>query len=248
MAGGVARAHRGRDELVTCSSGHMPLTAIAAELTEACADPQTHDKQKIRDWESLETDLADALDWVGPELSALIDGLGQAIRRTITNDLLAPGPNRGARLDDAKRPIVGAATAALTAVLGDDDLLVAAWRDLITACRTVDHTTYPYERIRFLCDTLFGLSEQRRQGLGFGSPVRTSLDVHFGATNNVRYAQAMVGDSIDTTTPYDPRAKTDLSNKELADLAERCIVTGSLAGQYVVWFRISRPTFPLSTA
>ncbi|WP_373235092.1 hypothetical protein [Mycobacterium marinum] len=239
------REHTGPKELVTCASGHMALTATSAELTAACADPQTHDKQKIRDWESLETDLADALDWVGPKLGALVGGLGQAIRQTITNHLLAPGPNGGARLDDTKRPVVGAATAALTAVLGDDDLLVAAWRDLVTACRTVDHTLYPYERIRFLRDTLIGLSEYRRQGLGFGSPVRTAVDVLFGNASNVRYAKAMVGDPIDTTDPYDPRAKSGLTDDELADLAERCIVTGSLAGEYVVWFRISPAYIPV---
>ena len=62
------------------------------------------------------------------------------------------------------------------------------------------------------------------------------MDVLFGNASNVRYAKAMVGDPIDTTTPYDPRAKSGLTDDELADRAERCITTGSLAGGYVVWF------------
>ncbi|TDZ77375.1 hypothetical protein DE4585_04769 [Mycobacteroides salmoniphilum] len=238
------REHTGRKELIACRSDHMPLTAIAAELTNACGDPQMHDKKKIRDWESLEADLADTLDWIGPELSALVDGLGRAICQTIANDLLAPGPNGGARIDDTKRPIVGAAAEALTAVFGGEDLLVAAWRDLVTACRTVDHTVYPYGRIRFLRDTLFDLSEHRKQGLGFGSPVQTAVDALFGDTSNVRYAQAMVGDPIDMTTPYDPRGKTDLTDDDLADLADRCLVTRSLVGEYVVWFRIAPAYIP----
>lgn len=237
------RYHTGRDGLVTCKSGHMPLTAIVAEIADACADPRPHDKQNRRDWLSLAADLADALAWIGPEASVLVGGAGQAIHHAIINDLLAPGPNGGARLDDTRRPVVGAVAAALTALLGGDDLLVAAWRDLVLACRNLDHTVYPYERIRFLRDTLIGLSEYRKQGLGFGSPVGTAVDVLMGDATSVRYAQGMVGDPIDTTAPYQPRAKADLTEDELADLAERCIVTGPPpAGEYVVWFRVS-PAF-----
>lgn len=236
------REHTGREELVTCTSGHMPLTAIVAEIAEACADAKTHDKQKIRDWQSMASDLSDTLDWIGPELRVLVDRRGQAIHRAIITDLLAPGPGGGARLDDTKRPVVGSATAALTTILGGDDLLLAAWRDLVAACRSVDHTIYPVERVKFLRDTLIDLSEYRKQARGYGSPVGTAVDVVLGNASSVRYAQAMVGNANDTSVPFDPRAEVGLTESELGDLAERCIVVGPPAGEYVVWFRI-HPAF-----
>ena len=86
---------------------------------------------------SLASDLSDALDWVGPELQALVAAPGQAIHQAITNGLLVPRQGRRRTLDDTKRPMVDAATAALTAILGGDNLLVAAWRDLVAACRNI---------------------------------------------------------------------------------------------------------------
>lgn len=234
------REHVDQKPLVTCTSGHMPLTAIAAEIAEACSDPQPHDGRNKRDWRSLVVDLADARTWTGPELNQLVDGPVRAIEQVISGDLLV----NGAGFDDTKRPVVGAATAALTAILGDDDLLVAAWRDLVAACNNVDHTVYPYERIRYLRDTVIGLSEYRKQGRGFVSPVGSAVDVLFGTESGVRYARAMVGDPIDNG-PYDPNADAGLTDDELADLAERCIVTGPPpAGEYVVWFRISPAFIP----
>ncbi|MGV0596777.1 hypothetical protein [Mycolicibacterium porcinum] len=236
------REHIDQKQLVTCKSGHMPLSAIVAEIAEASSDPQPHDGRNKRDWRSLAVDLADARSWIGPEFNQLVDGPVRAIEQAITGDLLM---NCTAGLDDSKRPQVAAATASLTAVLGGDDLLVAAWRDLVAACRNIDHTVYPYERIRFLRDTLLDLSEYRKQARGFGSPVGTAVDVLFGSASDVRYARAMVGDPVDATTSYHPCAKSDLTEDELADLAERCIVTGPPPiGEYVVWFRISPAFIP----
>jgi hypothetical protein len=236
------REHTGRKELVTCATGHMPVAAIAAEIADGCADTRPHDGRNVPDWQSLAADLTDALAWIGPELHALVAGPCQAIHQAITNGLLVPRQGRRPSLDDTKRPLVGTATAALTAILGDDDLLVAAWRDLITACRDDDHTTYPYERIRFLRDTLIDLSGYRKQARGHGSPVSTAVDVLMGNATGVRHAQAIVGDPIDTTEPFDPQAKVGLTEDELADLSERCIVEGPPAGEFVIWFRI-HPAF-----
>jgi hypothetical protein len=236
------REYTGRKESVTCTSGHMPLTAIAQEIAIACADPRPHNGQQVGDWQSRASDLADTLDWIGPELHALVASPSQAIHQAITNDLLVPRQSGQSRLDDTKRPLVGTATTALTAILGGDDLLVAAWRDLVAACRNVDHTTYPHERIALLRDTLIDMSEYRKQARGHGSPVSTAVDVLLGNASSVRYARAMVGDPVDTTTPFDPRAEVDLTEEELADLAERCIVELPLAGEYVVWFRL-HPAF-----
>ena len=136
---------------------------------------------------------------------ALVDAPGRAIHHAITNDLLVTGPNGGARLDDTKRPVVAAQTAVLTGILDRDDVLVAAWRDLVTACRDIDHTRYPSERIAFLRDTLVGLSEYRKQDRGYWSPISTAVQVLLGNASSVRQAQAMVGDPVDES-PFDPDA------------------------------------------
>jgi hypothetical protein len=153
-------------EAVTCRSDYMPLTAIAQEITTACADARVHDHMQIDSWESMAADLSDSLDWIGPNLLALVDTAARRVHHAITNDLLVPRPpNPRPRIDDTKRPIVAAQTAALAAVLDRDDVLGAAWRDLVAGCRDINHALYPSERIAFLRDTLVGRIPQA------GSPV-----------------------------------------------------------------------------
>lgn len=236
-----------RKEAITCTSGHMPLTAILQEIADACADPQPHDHMQIYDWRSRASDLADTLDWIGPELKTLVAVPGQAVLLAITNDLLASGPNGGARLDDSKRPVVDAANAALIATVGGDDVLVAAWRDLVSACRDVDHTHYPHERVAFLRDTLVGLSAHRKQDRGPWDPISAAANVLVGYQGSVQLAQRMVGDPRGATEPYDVHARSALAEDELADLAERCVVVPPPTGDYVVWFRLA-PAFVRSAS
>jgi hypothetical protein len=227
-----------REEATTCRSGYMPLTAIAQEIATACADARDHGRLHIPSWESMAADLSDSLDWIGPGLLTLVDAPGRTVLNAINNDLLATGPNGGRRLDDTRRPVVAAQTAALAAVLDRDDVLVAAWRDLVTACRDINHVRYPSERIAFLRDTLVGLSEYRKQDRRYFSPISTAVQVLVGYQASVRQAQAMVGDPIDQA-PYHPHAKSKVTDAERADLAARCILERPQTGKYVVWFRLS---------
>lgn len=137
-------------EAVACRSGYMALTAITQEIAAACDDIRKHTGQQAGSWESMAADLSDCLDWIGPHLLALVDTASQTVHRAITNDLLLTGPKGGRGLEDTKRPIVAAETAALAKVLDQDDVLVAAWRDLVAACQDIDHVRYPSERIAFL--------------------------------------------------------------------------------------------------
>lgn len=66
-------------------------------------------------------------------------------------------------LDDTKRPIVAAQANVRAVVLDRNDVLVAAWRDLVAASRDIDHVRYPSERIAFLRDALVGFSVYRKQ-------------------------------------------------------------------------------------
>jgi hypothetical protein len=62
-----------RNEAVTCRAGYLPLTAITQEIAAACADARKHDNQQKASWESMAADLSDTLDWIGPDLLALVD-------------------------------------------------------------------------------------------------------------------------------------------------------------------------------
>lgn len=89
-----------------------------------------------------------------------------------------------------------------------------------------------------LRDTVVGLSEYRRQDRGYFSPLSTAVQVLMGYASSVQQAQAMVGDPVDPRLD-DPQARVNLTDSELADLAERCILKRPPTGQYVVWFRLS---------
>lgn len=169
-----------RKEAVTCRASYMPLTAIAQEVATMCADARVHDHMQIDSWDSIAADLSDSLDWIGPDLLALVDTPARAVHKAITNGVLVPRPGARPRIDDSKRPFVATLTAVLAAVLDQDDVLVAAWRDLPHAALVV---------------------------------------------------------------PYNPQAKANLTEAELADLAARCIVERPSTGDYVVWFRLSEGYF-----
>ncbi len=158
-----------RKEAITCRAGYMPLTAIAQEIATMCADARVHDHVQIDSWDSIAADLSDSLGWIGPELLALVDTPARAIHQAITNGVLVPRPGARPRIDDTKRSFVAAQTAVLAAILDQDDVLVAAWRDLVAGCRDLNHVLYPSERIAFLRDTLVGLSEYRRQDAGISA-------------------------------------------------------------------------------
>jgi hypothetical protein len=192
------QAYTQREEAVTCRAGYMPLTAIAQEIATACADARVHDHMQIVNWESMAADLSDSLNWIGPELLALVDTPARAVHQAITNGVLVPRPNNRPQIDDSKRPNVATLTAVLAAVLDRDDVLVAAWRDLVAGCREISHNLYPSEQIAFLRDTLVGLSEYRRQDRRYFSPISTAVQVLIGFQGSVRQAQAMVGDPVDT--------------------------------------------------
>lgn len=229
-------------EVITCTSGHLSLPAILQEIADACADPQQHNWTQKYDWQSRASDLKETLDWLGPELKALVDVPAQGILQAITTQLLYTNKKGKLDLNDTKRPLVAVAAAALSTVIGQDDVLVAAWRDLLTACRDSDHIAYRHERVAFLRDTVIALSRHRKHDPAHWNPVSAAANVLVGYQGSVWVAQAMVGDPPDETEPYDPQAKSALTEAELEDLAERCVVVPPTTGDYVVWFRLA-PAF-----
>lgn len=231
------RACTDEKESLTSTSGRMPWDAIVREIDAACSDARPHGRQQIRDWQSRVTDLTDSLDWIGPELLALVAIAGRAVVGAITSGLLVTTAGT-TTLDDTKRPAVGIRAGVLVSALDSDALLVAAWRDLVAACRKLNHTRFPADRIAFLRDTLMGLIKYRNQDLNHWNPISTAVSVLHGGASSVELAQEMVGDAVQAPTT-NPHARSRLSDQQLADLAERCIVLPPSTGNYIVWLRLS---------
>lgn len=238
------REYVDRKELITNTTGHMPITSLAEEITAACADPRKHDYRHSPSWQSMARDLDDCLDWIGPSLHTCVSSAASAVHKTITQDLITANSRGKTSLDDSKRPVVANSAAALLSVLNTDASLVAAWSDLVTACRDIDHKRYPSERVAFLRDTLMDINEHRNQSRGHWSPIATAVQVLFANPSSVLQAQEMVGDPVDPDDDgyYDPHAEVDLSQGELFDLAERCIIQRPKTGTSIVWFRL-QPAF-----
>ncbi|WP_425005028.1 hypothetical protein [Mycolicibacterium sp. S3B2] len=231
------RAYTDEKDSVTSTSGRMPWDAIVREIDAACSDARPHGRQQIRDWQSRATDLTDSLDWTGPELLALVGIPARAVVGAITTGLLVTTAGKPT-LDDTKRPAVGIRASVLLGALDSDALLVAAWRDLVAACRRPDHTRFPADRIAFLRDTLIGLIKYRNQDLHHTSPISTAVSVLHGGAGSVELAQEMVGDAVQAPTT-NPHNRSRLTDQQLADLAERCIVLPPPTGNYIVWLRLS---------
>ncbi|MFC8525650.1 hypothetical protein [Nocardia sp. NPDC057227] len=234
--------HTGREELITCTAGLMPLTAIVDEISTACIDARTHTGQQVRDWRSMASDLSEAVDWIGPNLNSIVASESAVVHKTIMNQLLVHKKGRVHDVNDSIRPQLAKQVDELAKALSPDEALAAAWGDLVQACRDIDYIKYPYERIAYLRDTLVGLSDLRRQGRWFWSPMSTAVNVLFGYVNSVRDAQIMVGDPVEPLSLADIRAPSTLSGNELADLAKRCIVATPPTRDYVIWFRLE-PAF-----
>lgn len=175
------------DASVICEAGYMSLPAIADEIAEAALDPQPHDGQQKNDWISRAGDLDDSLSWTGPELAALVTAAVRDLHRSIASELLT-GRSRPS-VDDSKRAVVTKEVTTLGVLLDRDDALVAAWRDLIAACKNPDHTTFPVEHVKYLRDTVFALCHRRKQDGGSFGQLRTAFDVLLGSDHTVRRAQ-----------------------------------------------------------
>lgn len=228
-----------RDEAqVICEAAYMTLPAITDEIVEAANDPRTHTAQQAYDWLSRANDLDDALTWLGPDSRAVVDAAVIDLHTSITAGLLAT-KNGKPSLDDSKRPDVARKATVVVAQLQQDNVLAAAWCDLVAACKTVDHTVFPVERVKYLRDNVFALCRRRKQDPGAFGPIDTAYEVLLGSDRTVRRAQSILGDALNTPEPG-VSSDSSLSLVELETLAARSIVARTPTGDFVVWFRIAR--------
>lgn len=228
-----------RDELIICGAGYMSLSAITDEIAEAAADPRQHTNQQRYDWKSRARDLDDARSWLGPELRARVEPAASEVTTAITTYLLTPKANGNFGLDDSKRPQVLAKVQALGTLLHHNDVISAAWRDLVAACQDSDHSLYPTERVKFLRDAVVALCVRRQQDLGPFGPLRTAVSVLLGSELDVRRAKFILGD-IESVGEFAIGRDSDLTPDALEDLASRSVAAPTPDGDYVVWFRVAR--------
>jgi hypothetical protein len=230
-----------RKEMIICGAGYMSLPAVTDEIVEAATDARQHTNQQRYDWKSRARDLDDARTWLGPQLLAQVEPAASEVSKAITNDLLTAKASGKFGLDDSKRPHVLAKAQALAALLQRDDAISAAWRDLVAACQSSDHSLYPTERVKFLRDAVVSLCARRQQDLGpFGS-LHTAVAVLLGSALDVRRAQFILKD-IESMGGFEIGRDSDLAPDALEYLAARSVAAPSPDGDYVVWFRMA-PAF-----
>lgn len=240
------RAQVRRDEAVVGHSGRMTLAAIAAEIVNAAADERKQTRIHIPNWESMARDIQDTLNYLGPESAALASDPSKALIDAI-NGLFVEVKGLDAKtqriIDNERRPRVTSRSAELFDLIDDDRMLVAVWRDLIAACRSVDHSAYSHDRVAFLRDNVIALQGHRRQDPGHWGLITTAVEVLFDYGFSVRRAQVRVGDPPFDFDPRQQGQPTGLTLDQRLDLAERWIVSRPVAGDVVVWFRIENAYF-----
>ncbi|MEV5834084.1 hypothetical protein [Nocardia sp. NPDC052112] len=235
--------HVDHKESVTSTTGHMNLVAITAEIADACADERKQKRIHIPNWQSMARDLEDTLDYLGAEAAGAVRSEVTSLVGAINNDLLYEKLDDTGRMqtciDNDKRPQVTKYAAALLARLDSDDVLVAAWRDLLAGCQDSDHVAYPYDRIAFFRDNVIALQEHRRQDPGYWGSTTTAVEILFDIRHSVARAQSAVGDYPIDFDPQNQSEPTGLTDEERMNLAERWIVRPPRRKDIIVWFRIA---------
>ncbi|WP_157108491.1 hypothetical protein [Aldersonia kunmingensis] len=222
----------------------MNLVAISLEIADACADERAQTRIHVPNWQSMATDLEDAVSYLGSEAATAVRAETVSLIDAIRNQLLSETADDTGKtqisIDNGKRPQVTDFSAALLARLDGDDLLVAAWRDLVAGCRDSSHITYPYDRIAFLRDNAIALLEHRRQDPGHWGSIRTAVDILFDSRYSVARAQDALGEPPIAFDPRNQTEPTGLTDEERMNLAERWIVRPpSTEDTVIVWFRIA---------
>lgn len=241
------KAHLDRAESVTSRSGYLHLVAIVSEIVDADADERKQTSVHIPNWESLAVDLRDTHTYLGPELHDQVQTNAIALATAI-DDLIQTKDDEDGKprkyIDEDRRPEVRKHATLLFEQLDDDDVMVAAWRDLVTGCRSGDFVAYTHDRIAFLRDTVVGLQTHRRQDSGHWGTLTTACNVLFGGRVDISEAQKHVGEQPVEIDPKEQDVPSGLAVDERIALSERYIVTNPPKQDVVVWLRIANAFVP----
>ncbi|MFF0611720.1 hypothetical protein ACFYUD_23965 [Nocardia tengchongensis] len=234
---------------VTCTDGYVDFAAIVSEIKMADADDRKQKTILVPSWRSLRQDLADTSTRLGPELCSLVESEIAAALQALAS-LIQPKTIECRKFSECtrtiptvmeeNRPPVREAVDALASRLDGDDVMVAAWHDLITACRSENTREFPQDRVAFLRDTVFGLQRHRRNDVGYLSPMNTAFRVLMDSPFDVHSAIKKFGDSDPEFDPRDARDGTGVSESDLLKLSERIICQTSVRRDHIVWLRVDR--------
>lgn len=222
---------------LTNSAGYMPLPEIIQEIREACAEPRPHDYLQAYDWVSRAADLQESLEQLGVKCHALLEAPVRALHTVITSELAPIGSRGKPKLDDTKRASVAVKAEALDQILGIDDVIVAAWRDLVDGCKSTDFTEFPDARVAFLRDSVVSLSGRRRQDSGHFSPLALAAGVMARNSHSVWEAKWIAGDRKEVDELPRNEHKVDIDDVEADALAALIVTRKPRTGMFVVWFR-----------
>ncbi|MFE2961816.1 hypothetical protein [Nocardia tengchongensis] len=232
--------HLQADERVTCTDGYMDLAAIVTEIVDADADERRQKPIMVPNWQSLRVDLADTLERLGTELQTLIKSDGEAVLDAL-GKLVIPKvmPNGAERLivEEVNRPQVRKTIRALAERLDEDDVTIAAWRDLLAACRSTKFREYSNDRIAFLRDTLFGLQKHRRHRDDYFGAMQSAWRVVADYPWDVYNAMKVLGGPEPQFEPT-VNGVSGVSESDRISLSERLLCRIPASRDYVVWLRV----------
>lgn len=236
------REYTNRKEPVTCRAGYMPLSAITLEILSAGSDPRPHDGVYIDSWTSMTADLADSLQWLGPELPRWSTPRREAsnkpslmvcwclwLGRRDRESTTPSGPPSPRVPRHSRRYWIATTRSSPRG---------ATW-SRAAATSTMSFTPASESRT---CATPWWASAHTVDRIADTStPSQLPFRCSWATPAACSRPGAMVGDAVDSR-PEDPQAAVDLTDGQLVALAERCILERPPTGQYVVWFRL-RPGY-----
>lgn len=226
------------------STREMDLVAIATEILDACSDRRDQERFGVPIWESMATDLEKTTETLGPEtfeqVNETVDALLLLIRQKLIQQRTKGAGHKPQKWIATKQiPFMEESTQKLVTLLDADSTLIAAWRDLITACQNENHDAYGFDQVTFFADNVLAIQRHRghdpdRLRSTTNTAVSILMDDVF-ALRDVQYELGLPVPEISLKTRDQP---SGLSLAARLDLAEKWIVQRPSVGDFIVWLRL----------
>lgn len=225
---------------LTTRRGHITLAAIAQEVVALAADGRKPDEKHVAAWRGVIADFEDCLSYAGSQLGARISTDALALLSSIHS--IMPSPNGS--IKEADRASIKAPSAALISLLKSDEVLVAAWRDLVDGCMNFNGIVISTDQLNSMRDNLFALLQLRKFDTGIHAMMRLASIVK-GDVKSVQAAESKVAESA--RSGVSKRGVPGLTTDELLGLCERIITHPPFRSECVVWLRVEKAFIGVGT-
>ncbi|MFC8532058.1 hypothetical protein [Nocardia sp. NPDC057227] len=216
----------------------MTLPVAATELLAWLDDQRQFLTIQHNDWQSMLSDFQLAYTATGNVLRTAIEAEHRVVANLAGTLFIETARNDGGtkiEIGEQVRAEMRTATAAFAHRLTCDDVITAAWQDLLRACQKPGTTV---ERIEYLRQTLWAITEARRQ----------NIDGTFGLAREL--ARVLRGDPGSTEHHHDSAAVTGLDTEagplpewQRAQVCEKMLLDRAPKTDCVVWLRLG-PAVP----